>query len=386
MLRVKVKGHRDEVTDIGSLPSVTAGEWLEAEGWWVRDKEHGLQFKARLMKTVPPTTIEGIERYLSSGLVKGIGPVLAKKLVGRFGAEVLGAIENRVAELQSVDGIGPKRRQRIEQAWQEAKHIREIMLFLHSHGVSTSRAVRIFKTYGEQAIEKVRSNPYTLAKDIYGIGFATADQIAQKVGIPRDSLDRARAGIDHVLLEATSDGHCALPLQKLKLTAVKLLEIQEATMEQALSQMLTSGSLLLEEIDSEPLIFMPHLRKAEEGIAAKIKALAQVPMLYPPIDFEKAVTWCQQRTGKTLAPSQREALKTVLENRVVIITGGPGVGKTKSCPMSTDIRNVPLFMTLEMSPLSWLCLTYFPVAVEAVRKVGIRSVCGFPSAVGKSVF
>ena len=137
VLRVKVRGQRDEMTVLGSLPSVSAGEWLEAEGWWVRDKEHGLQFKARLMKTVPPTTVEGIERYLSSGLVKGIGPVLAKKLVGRFGAEVLGVIENRIAELQSVDGIGPKRRQRIEQAWQEAKQIREIMLFLHSHGVST---------------------------------------------------------------------------------------------------------------------------------------------------------------------------------------------------------------------------------------------------------
>ena len=204
------------------------------------------------MKTVPPTTAEGIERYLGSGLVKGIGPILAKKLVGRFGAEVLAVIENRAAELQSVDGIGPKRRERIAHAWQEAKQVREIMLFLHSHGVSTSRAVRIFKTYGEQAIEKVRSNPYMLAKDIYGIGFATADQIAQKVGIPRDSLNRARAGIDHVLLEATSDGHCALPLGKLKLAAVKLLEVPEGTVEQALSQMLTSGSLLLEEIDGEP--------------------------------------------------------------------------------------------------------------------------------------
>ena len=169
---------------------MTAGEWLSAEGWWVRDKEHGLQFKATTMKTVPPTTAEGIERYLGSGLVKGIGPILAKKLVGRFGAEVLAVIENRAAELQTVDGIGPKRRERIAHAWQEAKQVREIMLFLHSHGVSTSRAVRIFKSYGEQAIEKVRSNPYMLAKDIYGIGFATADQIAQKVGIPRDSLNR----------------------------------------------------------------------------------------------------------------------------------------------------------------------------------------------------
>ena len=159
VLRVKARGQREETTVVGSLPSVTAGEWLSAEGWWVRDKEHGLQFKATIMKTVPPTTAEGIERYLGSGLVKGIGPILAKKLVGRFGAEVLAVIENRAAELQTVDGIGPKRRERIAHAWQEAKQVREIMLFLHSHGVSTSRAVRIFKTYGEQAIEKVRSNP-----------------------------------------------------------------------------------------------------------------------------------------------------------------------------------------------------------------------------------
>src|SRR2546427_739588 len=254
--------------------------------------------------------------------------MLAKKLVGRFRADVLTVSEKRPAELQSADGIGPKRRERIAHAWQEARQVREIMLFLHSHGVSTSRAVRIFKTYGEQAIEKVRSNPYMLAKDIYGIGFATADQIAQKVGIPRDSLNRAKAGIDHVLLEATSDGHCALPLEKLKLAAVKLLEVQEAIVEQALSQMLTGGSLLLEEIDGEPLIFLPHLRGAEEGIAARIKSLAGAEPIYPPIDFEKAVAWCEQRTGKTLAPSEREALKTVLSNRVVVITGGPGVGKT----------------------------------------------------------
>src|ERR1022692_1595425 len=328
VLRVKTQGHREETTVVGSLPAVTAGEWLVADGWWVRDKEHGLQFKAAMMKTVPPTTPEGIERYLGSGLVKGIGSVLAKKLVERFGAEVLGIIENQIAELQTVDGIGPKRRERIEAAWRQAKQVREIMLFLHSHGVSTSRAVRIFKAYGKQAIEKVRSNPYMLAKDIYGIGFATADQIAQKLGIPRDSLDRARAGIDHVLLEATSDGHCALPLGKLKLAAVKLLEVPEGTVEQALSQMLTSGSLLLEEIEGDALIFLPHLRKAEEGIAARIKNLAEAEPIYPPIDFEKAVAWCEQRTGKTLAPSQREALKTVLSNRVVVITGGPGVGKT----------------------------------------------------------
>jgi exodeoxyribonuclease V alpha subunit len=171
---------------------------------------------------------------------------MAKRLVGRFKADVLNIIETRPGELLQVDGIGAKRRERISRAWREAKQVREIMLFLHGHGVSTSRAVRIFKAYGDEAIEKVRSNPYMLAKDIYGIGFATADQIAQRLGIPKDSLNRARAGLDHVLLEATSEGHCALPLEKLKVAAVKLLEVPEATVEEALSQMLTSGHLLLE--------------------------------------------------------------------------------------------------------------------------------------------
>src|ERR1019366_7715131 len=328
VLRVKVRGQRDLVTVLGSLPSVSAGEWLNAKGWGVRDKEHGLQFKAQVLNATPPTTSEGVERYLGGGFVKGVGPVLAKKLVGHFGAEVLAVITDHPADLESVDGIGPKRRERIATAWQEGMQIREIMLFLHSHGVSTGRAVRIFKTYGSLAIQTVQENPYTLAKEIHGIGFATADQIAQSVGIPKDSQNRARAGIDHVLLGATSEGHCALPLEKLKLAAAKLLETPAEAIEQALAHMLTSGSLVLEEIDGEPLIFLPHLRKAEEGIAAKIKRLAAAAPVYPRIDFEKAVAWCEQRIGKTLAPSQREALKTVLTSRAAIITGGPGVGKT----------------------------------------------------------
>jgi len=328
VLRVKVRGHRELVTVLGSLPAVSAGEWLTAKGWWVRDKEHGLQFKATALKATPPTTSEGVERYLAGGFVKGVGPVLAKKLVEHFGAEVLGVISDNPADLESVDGIGAKRRERIATAWQEGMQIREIMLFLHSHGVSTGRAVRIFKTYGNLAIQTVQENPYTLAKEIHGIGFATADQIAQSVGIPKDSQNRARAGIDHVLLRATSEGHCALPLEKLKAAAVKLLEVPVETIEQALSHMLTGGFLLLEEIDGEPLVFLPHLRKAEEGIATKIRRLARAGVTYPKIDFEKAVTWVEKQTGKTLAPSQREALKAVLTSRVSIITGGPGVGKT----------------------------------------------------------
>lgn len=166
VLRVKASGHRDLVTVVGSLPSASAGEWLTAAGTWVRDREHGLQLKATAIRAVPPTTKEGIERYLGSGMVKGIGPVFAKRMVERFGADILSVIEERSGELEQVDGIGQKRRLRIKQVWEEGKRAPEIMLFLHGHGVSTSKAVRIYRTYGDQAIERVRGNPYVLAKDL----------------------------------------------------------------------------------------------------------------------------------------------------------------------------------------------------------------------------
>jgi exodeoxyribonuclease V alpha subunit len=214
VLKVKAKGHRDLVAVVGSLASVSAGEWVTAEGRWVQDREFGLQFRADMLNSIAPTTKEGIEKYLGSGMVKGIGPVNAKKLVAKFGERIFDIIEQESARLEDVDGIGPKRRQRIKQAWAEQKVIRKIMMFLHSNGVSTSRAVRICKTYGEGAIDKVQVDPYCLAKDIHGIGFKTADQIAQKIGIPHDSILRACAGLNHVLLEATGNGHCARFFEK----------------------------------------------------------------------------------------------------------------------------------------------------------------------------
>ena len=328
VLRVRAGGHRELVTVVGALPAASAGEWLTAEGSWVRDSEHGLQLKATFLRTVPPTTAEGIERYLGSGMVKGIGPVFAKRLVARFGPEVLSIIEDHAAQLETVEGIGPKRKQRITSAWEASKQIREIMIFLHGHGVSTSKSVRIHKAYGAEAITTVKNNPYVLAKDIYGIGFKTADELAQRVGIPRDSLNRASAGIDHVLLDATSEGHCALPMAELVQDAVRLLEVDSGIVELALSQMITGGRLLFEMVSNESLIFLPHLRYAELGIAARIRTLAAAESVYPPIHFEKAVEWCEGKTGKILAASQREALKTVLTCRVSILTGGPGVGKT----------------------------------------------------------
>ena len=328
VLKVKAKGHRDLVTVIGSLPSVSAGEWLTAQGRWVQDREFGLQFRAEMLTSTPPTTKEGIEKYLGSGMVKGIGPVYAKKLVDKFGEGVFDVIEKESARLEDVDGIGPKRRKRIKEAWEEQKVIRDIMLFLHSNGVSTSRAVRIYKTYGEDAIEKVRSDPYRLAKDIHGIGFKTADQIAQKMGVPMDSLIRACAGLSHVLIEATGDGHCALPVELLKDEAGKLLLVEDKIVTEALERTLASNDLVKETINGQELIFLPHLKRAEEIIAGRIRSLAGSPSAFPAIDFEKAVVWCQQKTGKVLAPSQRDALKLALSSRALVITGGPGVGKT----------------------------------------------------------
>src|SRR5262249_32306524 len=248
VLKVKAKGHRDLLTVVGSLASVSPGEWVTAEGHWVHDREFGQQFRADLLNSAAPTTRAGIEKYLGSGMVKGIGPIYAKKLVDKFGEKIFDIIEHESARLETVEGIGPKRRKQIKEAWAEQKVIREIMVFLHSNGVSTSRAVRIYKTYGENAIEKVRANPYALAQDIHGLGFKSAEQIAQKIGIPPDSVLRARAGLSHVLLEATGNGHCALPIEFLREEAGKLLLVGEGIVETALAQTLGEGELVQETI------------------------------------------------------------------------------------------------------------------------------------------
>jgi exodeoxyribonuclease V alpha subunit len=328
VMKVKARGHRDLVTVVGALPSVSPGEWLTAEGRWVQDKQFGRQFRAELLRSTAPTTREGIEKYLASGMVKGIGPTYARKLVARFGEGIFDIIDNYSARLEEVDGIGPERRRRIKAAWAEQRVVREIMVFLHSNGVSTSRAVRIYKTYGEEAIATLRANPYALAQDVRGIGFRTADLIAQKMGIPHDSILRACAGLIHVLLEATGQGHCALPVERLKEDAAKLLLVSDTILNAGLERTLGENQLVREQIDGEDLIFLPALKKAEESIAQRLKRLASLPAGYPAIDFERAVSWYESQTGQTLAASQRLALQQALINRVLIITGGPGVGKT----------------------------------------------------------
>ncbi len=337
-MRVTVKGRREPLTVVGVVASVNTGEWITAQGTWVRDREHGLQLKADSITCNAPNSREGIEKYLGSGLIKGIGPVYAKKLVDTFGEEIFAIIDQCSVRLEEIDGIGPTRRRKIKAAWAEQKVVREIMVFLHSHGVTTSRALRIYKTYGENAIETVRADPYTLAKDIQGIGFKSADLIAQKLGLPRDSIIRAQAGIKQALLDATNQGHCALPRGTLIEEAARLLGVDVAIVEQALERLILNAEVMPEQIGEQHLLYLPYLRRAEQGIAKLLKKLSSAPSQLPPINIEKAVTWCEQQTGKELAPTQREAIRKALENRVLVITGGPGVGKT------TLVRSILLIL------------------------------------------
>ena len=328
VLRVLVRGHREPVTVIGSVATIQAGEQVQASGTWENHRDHGLQFKASFLKAALPTTLAGIEKYLGSGLIKGIGPVYAGKLVQTFGEGVFELIESEPGRLNEIVGIGPVRIQRIAAGWAEQKAVREIMLFLQSHGISTSRAVRIYKTYGADAIPIVTENPYRLAKDIRGIGFKSADQIAQQLGIEKTSMLRARAGITYALLEAVHNGHCALPEDELLPLAERLLEISREPLVEALALEVAEGNVTPGTIGGKGCAFLPHLWQAEQAIAERIRALMSGAPPWPAVDPGKAIPWVEGKLGVTLAPSQRAAVEQALVAKAMVITGGPGVGKT----------------------------------------------------------
>ncbi len=328
VLRLKVRGERDLVTVVGHTATVSPGEYAAASGQWVADREHGRQFKAVFLRISPPTTLAGIERYLGSGMVKGIGPVYASRLVQAFGASVFDIIEQTPGRLREIDGIGEVRSRKIVSGWADQKVIREIMVFLHAHGVSTSRAVRIFKTYGQDAIAIVKDNPYRLADDIRGIGFVSADTIARKLGVASDSPLRARAGISHALAEASKAGHCGLPRTELLKLAQELLEIPPAIIEQAVDHELAQETVVADTVGGEPCVFLAALHRAEQGIASQLTRLNEGGPPWPDIDAGKATAWVETRLGIELADSQKEALRLALRSKVLVITGGPGVGKT----------------------------------------------------------
>ena len=328
VLRVKARGKRDLIIVVGHAATISAGEFIQASGEWSNDRTHGVQFRARFLKAMPPTTVEGIEKYLGSGMIRGIGPVYAKKLVGTFREQVFEVIEAAPLRLQEVTGIGQKRADAIAAGWAEQRAIREIMIFLHSNGVGTSRAVRIFKTYGADAVQFISEDPYRLARDIRGIGFRTADAIAMKLGIEKTAMIRARAGISFTLTEALNDGHCGLPRDELLPAAIKLLEIPGPIIEGALVLELGQGDVVADQVEGRDCIFLAGLHRAEHSIAARLKTIARSPLPWPAIDADKAIPWVEDKTGLTLADSQKAAVRTALASKIMVITGGPGVGKT----------------------------------------------------------
>jgi len=328
VLRVKARGHRDLVTTVGHAAMISAGEWVTASGIWVNDRTHGLQFKAQFLRTSAPSSIDGIEKYLGSGMIRGIGPVYAKRLVKMFGKDVFDIIEATPERLRDIEGIGPKRAEKITSGWADQKVIREIMVFLHEHGVGTARAVRIFKTYGTDAVQVMSDNPYRLAKDIRGIGFRTADMIAAKLGIEKTAMIRVRAGISFALTEAMGNGHCGLPRKDLTGLAEKLLEVPAPLIEGALAEELAEETVTADRVGEEECIFLTGLYMAERGIAEQIHRIRAGPLPWPELDADKALPWIEQKTGLSLAESQAEAVRLALKSKVMVITGGPGVGKT----------------------------------------------------------
>ena len=328
VLRIKARGHRELVTVVGHAAAVSAGEWITASGTWVNDRTYGPQFRSHFLKATAPTSTEGIQRYLGSGMIRGIGPVYARKLVRAFGERVFDVIETDPERLREVEGIGPVRAERITAAWAEQKAVREIMMFLHGHGVGTARAVRIFRTYGADAVQVMSENPYRLARDIRGIGFRTADGIAMRLGIGKTAMIRIRAGVAHALTEAMDDGHCGLPAEALEPMAAALLEAPEDLVRAAIGEELTAGNVVADRVGETPCVFLAGLHRAERGIADRLHRIAAGPLPWPSIDADKALPWIERRTGLALAPSQIAAVRLALASKVLVLTGGPGVGKT----------------------------------------------------------
>jgi exodeoxyribonuclease V alpha subunit len=328
VLRVNVKGHKDLVTIIGNLSIISAGEYVQASGIWIHDRQHGGQFKSQFLKSTPPTSLEGIERYLGSGMIKGIGPIYAKKLVAAFGEKVFEIIEANPERLREVAGIGQSRANQVTKGWADQRIIRDIMLFLHTHKISTARAVRIYKTYGARAIAVITEDPYRLARDIRGIGFVSADTIAQEVGITKTSLLRARAGITYALTKAMDDGHCGLPEELLLSSCRELLDIPLELVKEALIAELALKTVIQETIDQTLCVFLGGLFNAERAIAKKLIALSKGPIPWPAIDTLAALRWVEEKSQVCLSQTQKQAIEVALTSKVMIITGGPGVGKT----------------------------------------------------------
>ncbi|MBT3295206.1 MAG: ATP-dependent RecD-like DNA helicase [Verrucomicrobia bacterium] len=330
---LRVSGRKDAVTVVGTCAAIWAGETLRTEGTWTRHPKHGYQFQAASMICVAPTSAHGIERYLASGMVKGIGKVMAQRLVAAFGDDTLRIIDKESERLREVDGIGPKRRGLIKDSWIEQHAVRDIMIFLQSHGMGTAQAARIYRQYGSQAVAIISENPYQLCRDVWGVGFKTADGVAKSIGVPPQSKLRARAGLVYTMETLASEGHCFCLDAELILQAQDLLDIPAEILSEALASELERSEL----VRDDNRIYLASLYHAETGVAERLITLSRSERSFRPIVVEKAVAWAGQRMKLEFAPMQVQALQTALAEKVSVITGGPGVGKTTIIRALVDV-------------------------------------------------
>lgn len=342
VVRLSVKGNGEPVTAVGSLLGVQPGESLRLEGYWVSDRKYGDQFKAQSFTTIKPATLVGIEKYLGSGMIKGIGPVMAARMVQCFGTETLDIIETDPSRLLEVEGLGKVRIEGICRAWHEQNDIKEVMIFLQSHGVTTTYAIKIYKEYGNKAIDIVSGNPYRLAVDIFGIGFRTADKIASNLGIAANSPQRAEAGVLHVLGSFSEDGHVCCPRALLVEKVAEMLEIDDRFVEQAIDSLSVEGLIVIENIAERTviegsdvaeethneLIYLRSLYASEVGAAGLMRQVLESDLVRLNIDMDNAISGFEREFSIELAEQQRDAIKRAIMSKMMVVTGGPGTGKT----------------------------------------------------------
>lgn len=330
--KIQERSKADVTCIVGTMPSVQPGETVRCFGEWKRHLIHGMQFEVKKHQVEAPADIAGIQKYLGSGLIKGIGPVYAKKIVEKFGIETLNIIDKTPEKLNEIGGIGTKKIERVKQCWDDQKAIREVMIFLQSHAVSPTYAQKIFKAYGNQTLKKLNENPYCLARDIFGIGFKTADSIAEKLGIEKYSTQRVEAGIEYILTKLSNDGHVCYPLSDFIIEAGQILEVDVSLVKERMSALQTGERIIIQEIlndgDLNEFIWSRSLFLSEKGIAKECRRLLRGKSLLRSIDIEKALDWVQKELKIELAGNQKIAVGTALREKLQIITGGPGTGKS----------------------------------------------------------
>ena len=328
VLKVRTRDVGDPETVLATLTMVTAGEHLEARGRWVVDREHGRQFQAESVRTTHPETAEGIEKFLGSGLIKGLGPGLAGRIVRLYKDRSLEILDQFPEVLLHIKGISGAKLRTIRASWSEQKAVREIAVFLQSHGLGPARAVRIYRQYGLKAVETIRENPYTLADDIRGIGFKTADDLAKQLGLDPRSPYRAKAAVRYALQQLTSEGHCGFPEGGVVERTAALADLDADLVRTAIEELVTAGDLVRETVEGSPAVFLAALHRAECGVAESLSRLADGRHPAPKIDVEAALAWVEKKLSLELAEQQREAIRQACRHPVLVVTGGPGVGKT----------------------------------------------------------